>query len=169
MAIFPLASTLRLTAVALGAASALAAAGPSYPPTPKHPVSDTYHGVTVTEDYRWLEDDASPEVKRWVAEQNAVTRGVIDAVTQRAEIGSRVAELLRTAPVRRYDFQYRGGKLFALKIDPPKNQPILVVLPSSGDVAAERVVLDPNALDPSGHTTVDFFTPSFDGKRVAVS
>src|SRR5215831_7017246 len=163
-----LAPILGSCALALVTAGA-AAAQPQYPTTQKRPVTDTYHGVTVTEDYRWLEDDASPEVKRWVAEQNAVTRGVIDAVPQRAEIGSRVAELLRTAPVRRYDFQYRGAKLFALKIQPPKNQPILVVLPSSGDVAAERVVLDPNALDPSGRTTIDFFTPSFDGKRVAVS
>ena len=163
-----LAALFASCALALVTAAA-AAAQPQYPPTAKRPVTDTYHGVTVTEDYRWLEDDASPEVKRWIAEQNSVTRGVIDAVPQRADIGARVAELLRTAPVRRYDFQYRGGKLFALKIQPPKNQPILVLLPSSGDVAAERVVLDPNAIDPSGRTTIDFFTPSFDGKRVAVS
>ncbi|HEX2691766.1 MAG TPA: prolyl oligopeptidase family serine peptidase, partial [Kofleriaceae bacterium] len=30
-------------------------------------------------------------------------------------------------------------------------------------------VLDPNELDPSGKTTIDFFVPSRDGKRVAVS
>ena len=163
-----LSSIVSACALLLATASA-AAAQPEYPPTQKRPITSTYHGVTVTEDYRWLEDDTSPEVKRWVAEQNALTRSVLDAVPQRADIGARVAELLRTAPVRRYDFRYRGRKLFALKIEPPKNQPILVVLPSSGDVRAERVVLDPNALDPSGRTTIDFFTPSFDGKRVAVS
>ncbi|HTS21289.1 MAG TPA: prolyl oligopeptidase family serine peptidase [Casimicrobiaceae bacterium] len=140
-----------------------------YPPTAKRPVTDVYHGVAVTEDYRWLEDDASPEVKRWAADENAVTRGYLDALPQRPAIAARVEELLRTAPVRRYDFQYRGHLLFALKIQPPKNQPILVAIPPSGDVRGERVVVDPNALDPSGHTTIDFFTPSFDGKRVAVS
>ena len=32
--------------------------------TPRIPVSTTYHGFTVTEDYRWLEDSTAPEVKK---------------------------------------------------------------------------------------------------------
>ena len=153
----------------LGAVSALAvAAGPAYPPTAKRPVTDTYHGVNVVDDYRWLEDDASADVKRWVAEQNALTRQVLDAIAQRPAIAARVAELLRTAPVRRYDFHFRVS-LFALKMQPPKNQPMLVALPASGDLNGERVVLDPNVLDPTGRTAIDFFTPSYDGKRVVVS
>jgi prolyl oligopeptidase len=169
MATLSLASALRLGGFALGTVSTLvAAAAPGYPATPKHPVSDTYHGVTVTEDYRWLEDDASPAVKRWVAEQNALTRRTLDAIPQRAAIAERVGELLRTAPVRRFDFQYRVH-LFALKIEPPKNQAMLVALPASGDPRDERVVLDPNTLDPTGRTAIDFFTPSYDGKRVVVS
>jgi prolyl oligopeptidase len=65
--------------------------------------------------------------------------------------------------------RYRGGRVFALKRTPPKNQPVLVVLPVSLDLSEERVVLDPTRIDPSGRTTIDFFTPSFDGKLVAVS
>ncbi len=165
MASFRIASVFCSCSLAVAGAFA---APPQHPATPKRAVTDTYHGVTVTEDYRWLEEDASPEVKRWVADQNASTRACLDAIPERAAIGARVAELLRTAPIHRFDFQYRR-RLFALKIEPPKNQPLLVVLPASGDVRGERVVLDPNALDPSGHTAIDFFTPSFDGKRVAVS
>ncbi|MDQ2961622.1 MAG: prolyl oligopeptidase family serine peptidase [Pseudomonadota bacterium] len=144
------------------------AAAPDYPPTAKHPVTDTYHGVTVVDDYRWLEDDASSEVKRWVAEQNALTRRTLDALPQLPAIAARVGELLRTSPVRRYDFEYRR-RLFALKLQPPKNQALLVALPASGEVRAEQVVLDPNILDPSGRTAIDFFRPSYDGKRVVVS
>ena len=100
----------------LGAASAPAlAAGADYPPTAKRPVTETYHGVTVVDEYRWLEDDSSPEVKRWVAEENALTRRYLDALPQRPAIAARVGELLRTSPVRRYDFEYRG-RLFALKL-----------------------------------------------------
>ena len=124
--------------------------------------------MAVVDDYRWLEDDASPEVKRWVAEQNALTRRYLDVLPQRPAIAARVGELLRTSPVRRYDFAYRK-RLFALKLHPPKNQPLLVALPASGDVRRERVVLDPNILDPSGRTTIDFFQPSYDGNRVVVS
>ena len=165
---FRVASLFWACGIALAGAT-VANAAPDHPATAKRPVSDTYHGVTVTEDYRWLEDDASSEVRRWVADQNAATRSYLDAIPQRAAIGARVAELLRTAPVRRYDFRYRGHLIFALKIEPPKNQPLLVALPPSGDVHRERVVLDPNVLDPSGHTAIDFFTPSFDGKRVVVT
>jgi prolyl oligopeptidase len=163
------ASALRVCCFVLGAANAMAAgAAPAHPPTAKHSVSDAYHGVSVTDDYRWLEEDASSDVKRWVAEQNVFTRHYLDAIQQRSAIAERVGTLLRTAPVRRFDFQYRQ-RLFALKIQPPKNQAMLVVLPASGDPRAERVVLDPNALDASGHTAIDFFTPSYDGKRVVVS
>ena len=37
------------------------------------------------------------------------------------------------------------------------------------DPATERVVVDPDVIDPSGETTIDFFVPSPDGKQVAVS
>src|SRR6266542_7134027 len=160
---------LRYCCLVLGAASAITlAAGPDYPSTARRPVTETYHGVTVVDEYRWLEDDASPEVKRWVAEQNALTRRYLDALPQRPAIAARVGELLRMSPVRRYDFEYRS-RLFALKLQPPKNQPILVALPVSGDIRGERVVLDLNVLDPSGKTAIDFFRPSYDGKRVVVS
>ncbi|HVO89755.1 MAG TPA: prolyl oligopeptidase family serine peptidase [Casimicrobiaceae bacterium] len=140
----------------------------AYPPTAKRPVSDTYHGVTVIDDYRWLESDNDPEVRRWSAAQNQLTRGYLDAMPGREEIVERVDRLLRAAPVQRYDFVYRG-RLFALKSQPPRNQPMLVALPLSGDVRGERVVLDPNALDPQGRTTIDFYKPSYDGRRVIVS
>jgi prolyl oligopeptidase len=146
-----------------------AAAGPSYPPTAKHPVTDTYHGVAVTDDYRWLEDDASQDVKRWVGEQNAFTRRYLDAIGERPAIAQRVGELLRNAPVRHFDLEYRGKRLFALKLQPPKDQPSLVTLPPSGDLRAERVILDLNAVDPSGRTAIDFYVPSYNGKRVVVS
>jgi len=60
---------LRCCCFLLVATSAITlGAGPDYPPTAKRPVTETYHGVTVVDDFRWLEDDASPEVKRWVAD-----------------------------------------------------------------------------------------------------
>ena len=45
-----------------------------YPDTSKnHKISDTYFGTTVTDPYRWLEDDNSPETAQWVKEQNNIT------------------------------------------------------------------------------------------------
>ena len=71
--------------------------------------------------------------------------------------------------MQHYDFEYRK-QLFAMKSQPPKNQPLLVVLPPSAEVGAERVILDPNELDDGkGRTTIDFYKPSYDGRYVAVS
>jgi prolyl oligopeptidase len=59
--------------------------------------------------------------------------------------------------------------LFALKSQPPKEQPLLVRMRSASDPASEQVILDPNQIDAKGGTEVDFFEPSHDGKLVAVS
>ena len=123
--------------------------------TPKRPITETFHGVTVVDD-RWLEDDKAPEVKAWVGKQNTLTRKYLDSIPQRPEIARRVEKLLAEKTVSRYDFQYRGGRVFAQRNAPPKNQSALVVLPRNLDVAKERVVLDPNVLDPKGRTTIDF-------------
>jgi prolyl oligopeptidase len=65
--------------------------------------------------------------------------------------------------------QSGGRTFFALKGQTPRQQPFLVALTDLDDLATERVVVDTNVIDPSGGTVIDFFVPSPDGKRVAVS
>jgi prolyl oligopeptidase len=140
----------------------------SYPATPKIPISDSFHDVMVVDPYRWLENDDAPEVKQWVAAQNALTRRYLDAVPQRPAIAKRVAELLHSEPAQRYDFQFRK-RLFAFKYQPPRNQPTLVALKATGELASEHTILDPVTLDARGRTTIDFYRPSYDGRFVVVS
>ena len=52
------------------------------PETRKAVVRDTYHGVEVKEDYRWLEDWSSPEVKAWSEGQNKYARSILDRLSQ---------------------------------------------------------------------------------------
>jgi prolyl oligopeptidase len=56
-----------------------------------------------------------------------------------------------------------------MKFQPPKQQPMLVALASAEDLKSEKMLLDPNAMDAKGMTTIDWFVPSLDGKMVAVS
>src|SRR5438552_18304480 len=47
---------------------------PTYPATRKEDVKDVLFGTEVKDPYRWLEDEKSLEVQRWMTEQDAVAR-----------------------------------------------------------------------------------------------
>jgi prolyl oligopeptidase len=148
---------------------ASAAQAPAYPAAPRRPVTDVYQGTSVSEDYRWLEDTGSADVQAWIASQNALTRSRIDALANRPAIFQELSTLLGQAPTMRSYFRFAGGKLFAMKRQPPANQPRLVVLSDPADTAPDKVILDPNVLNPKGTTAIDWYVPSLDGKTVAVS
>ncbi len=142
---------------------------PPIPPTPKNPVTNEYQGVQVVDDYRWLEAPSDPDVRQWSAQQNARTRSYLDHLPSRPAIVERLNQLYSGASNRFSSLVSRGGVLFAMQTQPPKAQAFLVTLRSPDDPASARVIVDPNALDPTGSTTIDFYVPSLDGKRVAVS
>jgi prolyl oligopeptidase len=161
---------------ALGAALALAflvpagAAEPSGPPpTPKKPVTEVYHGVKVTDDYRWLEKADDPAVRKWVEAQDRYARTYLHGIPTRKALHARLHELLARPEPSFFALQPRGGVLFALQRQPPREQPFLITLKSADDPGSARVLLDPNQLDAKGKTAIDFFTASPDGKRVAVA
>ena len=141
--------------------------------TPKRPVTDTFHGTQVVEEYRWLEDAASPEVQAWSDAQNAAARAKLDALACAGAVRARVEELENAASVDYFGIHpvhsSSGVLYFASKSQPPKPQPLLVVLSSLDDPKSERVLLDPAVLDPTGSTSIDWFFPSPDGQLLAVS
>src|SRR5436190_1521341 len=151
------------------AAAVLLLAIPTPPPTKKIPVTDTYHGVKVVDDYRWLENSFDPAVVQWVDQENRYARAYLDKIPNRAAIDKRLHELLTNRPPSYGSLIERGGQLFALKFQPPKEQPFLVTLKSINDKASERVIFDPVKANPDGHTSMDWFRPSLDGKLVAIS
>ena len=63
------------------------------PVTKKVEQADTYHGVSVADPYRWLEDDRSAETAAWVEAQNAVTFAHLDTIPFRAKLTSRLEQL----------------------------------------------------------------------------
>lgn len=147
----------------------MSAERPLYPDTPQRPVTDTYHGVAVTEHYRWLEDPTDPAVRAWSAAQQALARAMLDRLPAREPLLARFRQLRTQAAPDYIELKPCAGRLFALKKQPPNNQPLLVLLDAPDALASEQVVLDPNVLDPSGATTIDFFVPAHDGRLVAVS
>src|SRR5271163_1399768 len=142
---------------------------PAPPPAPKRPVTDEYHGVKVTDDYRWLENWDDPAVKQWSAAENARTREYLDHLPAHAAIKDRLKQLIAGGSASYFDLQFRAGMLFAEKYQPPQQQPSLVVLRSADDPASAKVIFDPNAASAKGSLSVDFYVPSFGGKYVAAA
>ncbi len=142
--------------------AALEGSAQAYPPTERKPASDTYHGVEVRDDYRWLEESANPAVPAWGREQLAVTRKALDGLPLRASLQARFKDLYNNRPPRYFAFQHRGS-LFAMKRQPPKNQAMLVVMKSPEDAASERVLVDPNQLDGKSTTAIDWYVASRTG------
>jgi len=136
---------------------------------PKRSVSDEYHGVKVADDYRWLENWDDPEVKQWSAAQNTRTREYLDRVTSRAAIKERLKALNAASSPAYYDLQFRAGTLFAMKYQPPQQQPMLVTLRSADDPASAKIVFDPNTASSKGSIAVDFYVPSLEGKYIAAA
>jgi prolyl oligopeptidase len=147
--------------------SFLVAAGP--PATRKQAVTDTYHGVEVSEDYRWLENWDDPEVRQWSDAQNVYARSILGVLPHMAEIRARLSAILSAQTVDYQSVHHAGGQLFAMKRQPPKQQSFLVVMKSAGEPQSERVLVDPNVQDDAGSTSIDWFVPSRDGRLVAVS
>lgn len=150
--------------------TALASASLAAPPTAaKRPVTDAYWGERITDDYRWLEDGSAAEVQRWTAGEDSVAHAFLDSIPFHAAVESRVVELTTSLSPSWFGLVRKGPYTFALRNQPPRQQAELVRIASVDDTSGYRTVLDPVVVDPSGSTTIDFFVPSHDGARVAVS
>src|SRR5215472_14593028 len=142
---------------------------PAPPDAPKKPVTDEYHGVKVTDNYRWLENWDDPVVKQWSAAQNARTRDYFDHLASRPAIKERLKQLVAASSASFYALQYRAGMLFAEEFQPPQQQAKLVVMKSADDPASAKTIFDPNAASNKGSLSIDFYVPSFGGKYVAAA
>lgn len=142
---------------------------PAYPATRIDPVVDAVGSLSITDPYRWLEDGKSEEVTRWIDAQNRFTRGVLDKFPGQRALADRIRSLESSESARHDQIAVRPGVVFALEIVPPKEQWALVAMKPDADVKSARVLVDPNAIDKTGRTTIDFYAPSVDGKLVAVS
>ena len=137
--------------------------GISYPQTRKTDVKDDYHGTSIADPYRWLEDDNSADTKAWVTEENTLTQSYLakipfrDAIKKRLEVlwnYSRIA-----APFKKGDWYY------FYKNDGLQNQAILYRQKNLN--APAEVFIDPNKLSASGTTALGSVSFSKDGKYAA--
>lgn len=112
--------------------------------------------------YRWLEDETSPEVKAWMAAQDAYARAHLDALPRRTELEKRLFELYAIdsvgVPLK------RGGRLFYSRTRRHLAKGIVCFRDSPQ--GEEHVVLDPNTWSADGSLSLGVWVPSWDGRWV---
>src|SRR6266496_678720 len=138
--------------------------GTARPPVaPQKPVTDTIQNHRIVDPYRWLEDANSPETQKWVAEELAYTRRLLDPLPGREQLRKRLGELMSIGTISAP--QLGGQYYFYTKREGTQNQPVLLV--REGVHGADRVLLDVNQLAADGTIALDWWAPSEDGKYVA--
>ncbi len=131
-----------------------------YPETKKNDVSDNYFGSSVSDPYRWLEDDNAPETANWVKKQNETTFNYLDKLPGRESIKARLTELW-DYPKTQTPFNI-SGRWFVFKNNGLQNQSVLFLMPDTNSEPVE--LLDPNKLSEDGTIAFAGMDVSPDGK-----
>jgi prolyl oligopeptidase len=130
------------------------------PYSPIEPVTETLHGVAVTDPYRWLEDQESPRTREWISAQTRYARAYFDSLPYRGRIQRRVRELI---DVETYDsLQKVGNRYFFRKRLPGQEQPSIYV--REGINGADQLLVDPSMRNTGSHTAVKPLRISPDGR-----
>ena len=135
-----------------------------YPSTHQVEQADDFHGTTVKDPYRWLEQDVrQPEVDAWIKAQNEVTSKYLGSLPGREKIEARLKELW---DYDKYGTPFkRGDNYFYFKKTGLQNHAVLYRTNKLGGEAA--VELDPNTWSDDGTTALGGFSFSDDGKLLA--
>lgn len=137
----------------------------NYPPTKLVDVVEEHFGQTISDPYRWLENDvrSDDDVAAWVTAQNKVTHAHLDKLPGRDIFKARLKDLFNyekfTIPIK------KGSRYFYLRNSGIQNQLVLYVRDTVDE--AGRVVVDPNSWEKDGVTALAEWSASSDGLRVA--
>lgn len=141
-------------------------AADSIPPAPVARVAvvkDTYFGETLSDPYRWMENDKDAQWLPFLKGQNAHTRAVLERIPGRAALLKRIQQLSGDTAVTRH-VQRAGGKLFYEQR--PAGADNFKLFVQAG--ATRQVLIDPTLKSRAdSHLSLDWWLASPDGTRVA--
>jgi prolyl oligopeptidase len=134
-----------------------------YPHPPKGNVKDNYFGTVVADPYRWMENDTSEAVRKWIEEENKITFDYLDKIPFRDKIKERLEKLY---DYQRFSAPFKGGdRYFFFKNDGLQNQSILYI---QNDLeSTPQLFLDPNKFSEDGTVSLTTYAFSKDGRHFA--
>ena len=121
------------------------------------------HGVDVPDPYRWLEDQESPDTRRWIDTQNDYTDSVLQVLPGREALRATAARVLERDVIGLPN--ERGGRYFFEKRR--ANQNLAVLYMRDGVDGDDEVLIDPHPMSPDHTVSVDYEDVSADGSLVA--
>ena len=155
LSVVVLTSTFALAQTAAGTSAA--------PATFRDDVQETLHGVTISDPYRWLEDQNSSETRAWITQQNEYTHKLLDGWPGRQRLEIRLSELKKvdhiSSPIE------RNGRFFYRKRGVDQEQ--FVIYTRQGDAGKEEILMDPNPMSADHSTNVEIMDVSKDGRLLA--
>jgi prolyl oligopeptidase len=162
---YTLRSSLSLLTIVAASVGAQTQSSLPYPSAARGSQVDVYHGLSIADPYRWLEDTDSPETKAWVEAENRLSDSFLASIPERPAIKNRLTQIWNFA---RYTAPFKeGGRYFYFVNTGLQNQSVLYV--QDGKNGRARVLLDPNVLSPDGTVALSGRAPSRDGHYLAYS
>ncbi|MGA8673807.1 MAG: prolyl oligopeptidase family serine peptidase [Candidatus Acidiferrales bacterium] len=133
------------------------------PPARLDDVKETIHGTVVSDPYRWLEDQNSPETRAWIDAENACTQSVLGPLPGQDAIAKQLEELIKVDTINLPT--ERGGKYFYSRR--AAGADLFVLYMRRGAHGPEEVLVDPSTMSADHTTSVTFEGFTDDGKLVA--
>jgi prolyl oligopeptidase len=138
---------------------------PAPPVARQDNVKETIHGVEIVDPYRWLEDQQSPETRKWLQQEDAYTQSMLDGLPLREPAFQRLWDMANhdsmSAPYIEngyYFFARRGA-----------GQDLWSFYRRKGVHGADELLLDPLPLSPDHTTSISNYYATQDARLMLYS
>jgi prolyl oligopeptidase len=132
------------------------------PATRTDNVVDNYFGTKVTDPYRWLEDQNSPETRAWITQENNYTDSILKKLPGRSVVSARLGQMLKVdatgLPIE------RSGRYFYTKRHADEDQAKIYF--RQGPTGPDQLLVDPLPMSAAHNITVDLSMVSKDGSLI---
>ncbi|WP_447762791.1 prolyl oligopeptidase family serine peptidase [Sphingopyxis panaciterrae] len=133
----------------------------NYPATEQRPEAVQFGAVRYDDAFRWLEEDADPDVALWQRAQDDLSQAYLAGLPTIERFAARIKAIGETDDVTVPTFA--GGRWFKRHV--PADQDLAVVEVGTSPTEPGRRVIDLNAMRTDEPLTLSSFVPSPDGRK----
>ena len=137
----------------------------NYPKAKKVDQVDDYFGHKVKDPYRWMENEDSEDLRKWIEEENKITFDYLEKIPFRNKINKRLKEL--NSQTTYGDSFIAGDYFFFYKNESGENQPKIYY--QKGLKGTEELFFDPNELSNDGTVAAMISSFSKDSKYITLN